>query len=1224
MGKILHTFPGPSFFILLVTLLGACNNTNDSAFPANESEYAQPITRPFKFSEPVPLQWKVVNDNVRISTPQKINFDAISSKPFDIGVTVPLKKPMEEKTFDWSSLPDTTFDLQSFPTQKLKFKTRLLPPPTVVKANWPQAKLDASRGIMDMNIGVGFPGGGRWVLQSRSGLMWIGTSKGLCLYDGATIEIYGAEQGLEDPYIWSLYEDRENRIWIGTASGNIFILDRKAGIIQQVIDSFPRGQGYFITGDADGDIWISRADQGVLIIDLKNQTVKRFSENEGLAQNMNFYIVPDKQGLIWLTTMKGVNIIDKRAKTNRHLSTKNGLASNVVFSLYLDKTENMWIGGNGGLQKLDKKKNTMSLLSTDQGLTGYEVISCIYEDSFGRMWLSTGVGTAFAFHKDLNLLEEFKLTTAVNVYTIVEDNQQQVWLTGDNGSFKVNMSLGRPGNFNKTHGLNDQSIWSTTPTGAGQVWISSRNGIDLYDSITNSLKHIGKENGLHFRGTTYLEKKGENEIIAFSSDQAEFNVINISTKTIQYVNPELKNTRIERVLPIGEDHYLLGTGRGGLFELKGKILKQITNLLSFKDFRIHSIMKGVADEFWIGCNGGGVCVFNPSTNTLKLLTTRQGLISDNVYTTLKTKKGHILIGTRAGIDWVDPALSTKTAFTVREGLGNNEVWTLNELEETIYVGTTTGLAIMKPYPTPQELKWKTFFYGRAQGLSALDFDNNSGSFTKGGQFWAGVENQILTIIDRPNFDSIPLVTQLTGIKILDKQQRFINQTVAQEKLNHVDTLWQPDGNGFFVNKQKAFDSVWVTNTKISWDSVDQYQLPVNLVLTYDQNYLSFTFTGNDLANPDKVKYRYILEGIDKNWSPISLNSFSENYRDLPPGKYTFKVASKGMNSVWSKPATFNFTITPPWWQSWWAYLGYGLLFIGAVRTYTSYRSKTLKAQNQLLEEKVASRTSALQKSLIDLQETQRQLIHSEKMASLGELTAGIAHEIQNPLNFVNNFSEINSELLGEMNAELDKGNLTTIKAIVQNIDENEKKIVYHGKRADAIVKSMLQHSRSSSGLKEATDINALADEYLRLAYHGLRAKDKTFNATTKTDFDERIGPINIVAQDMGRVILNLITNAFYATTERKKQQPDGYEPTVTVSTKRLGDKVLISVKDNGNGIPQHVLEKIFQPFFTTKPSGQGTGLGLSLSYDIVKAHGGALEVETMEGGGTEFIITVPG
>ena len=285
----------------------------------------------------------------------------------------------------------------------------------------------------------------------------------------------------------------------------------------------------------------------------------------------------------------------------------------------------------------------------------------------------------------------------------------------------------------------------------------------------------------------------------------------------------------------------------------------------------------------------------------------------------------------------------------------------------------------------------------------------------------------------------------------------------------------------------------------------------------------------------------------------------------------------------------------------------------------------------------------LQNTLNELKLTQEQLVQSEKMASLGELTAGIAHEIQNPLNFVNNFSEVNTELIDEMKLEIENGKLGEAKEIADDIKSNQAKITHHGKRAGEIVKGMLQHSRTSSGIKEPTDINALADEYLRLAYHGLRAKDKSFNATMITDFDETIGKINIIPQDIGRVILNLINNAFYAAPLPPQggfSDPDyKHVPTVWVSTKRInspsgsqaerregtefGGKVEIKVKDNGPGISQKILDKIFQPFFTTKPTGQGTGLGLSLSYDIVKAHGGELKVETKEGEGSEFIIQLP-
>ena len=330
--------------------------------------------------------------------------------------------------------------------------------------------------------------------------------------------------------------------------------------------------------------------------------------------------------------------------------------------------------------------------------------------------------------------------------------------------------------------------------------------------------------------------------------------------------------------------------------------------------------------------------------------------------------------------------------------------------------------------------------------------------------------------------------------------------------------------------------------------------------------------------------------------------------------------------------------------------GVGLLVLIALFLYRN--SKQKQKANTLLHEQKEKAEDAL----ILLKSTQSQLIHSEKMASLGELTAGIAHEIQNPLNFVNNFSEVSNELIDEMKDELEESSrqyavgsrqlgeekLNLAKEIAGDIRQNLEKINHHGKRADAIVKGMLQHSRSSNGVMEPTDISALADEYLRLSYHGLRAKDKSFNANFKTEFDASLPKIKIIPQDIGRVLLNLINNAFYAVQvetqnsaslhQTSQNQPD-YKPTVTVTTKNLGNIIEISVKDNGPGIPEEIKNKIFQPFFTTKPTGQGTGLGLSLSYDIVKAHGGEIKVLTKKNEclpaitsvqvGTEFIIQLP-
>jgi signal transduction histidine kinase len=396
-------------------------------------------------------------------------------------------------------------------------------------------------------------------------------------------------------------------------------------------------------------------------------------------------------------------------------------------------------------------------------------------------------------------------------------------------------------------------------------------------------------------------------------------------------------------------------------------------------------------------------------------------------------------------------------------------------------------------------------------------------------------------------------------------------------------------------------------------------------IKYWQKDVSFSFVGLHYSKPEDNQYSWKLENYDTKWTTPSKERHAA-YTNLSPGTYTFKVKASNADGVWNEEgASIIIVITPPWWFTWWAYLIYALiaLLIG-LRIHKSQKARTLRLAREKAQEKELEQAKEIEKAYTELKSTQTQLIQSEKMASLGELTAGIAHEIQNPLNFVNNFAEVNSELLDEMKEELDKGNLEEIKDLANDINENEKKIMFHGKRADSIVKGMLQHSRNSNDKKEPTNINALADEYFRLAYHGLRAKDKSFNATMHTDFDDTIGNINIIGQDIGRVVLNLITNAFYVVDEKKKSGIENYEPTVSVSTKKIGATTEIRITDNGDGIPKAILSKIFEPFFTTKPTGKGTGLGLSMSYEIItQGHGGELKVDTKKGEGTTFIIKLP-
>jgi signal transduction histidine kinase len=390
-----------------------------------------------------------------------------------------------------------------------------------------------------------------------------------------------------------------------------------------------------------------------------------------------------------------------------------------------------------------------------------------------------------------------------------------------------------------------------------------------------------------------------------------------------------------------------------------------------------------------------------------------------------------------------------------------------------------------------------------------------------------------------------------------------------------------------------------------------------IVLAHNQNTITLEFIALHYSNPLKNKFAYKLDNYDNGWRE-SNNIQSAYYPNLPPGEYVFRVKAANNNGVWNEEgAMLKIIINKPWWLTIWAFLVYGLVFAGLlVGAYRIFRHRIVLKEREMAREKELEQAKEIEKAYIKLKDTQAQLIQSEKMASLGELTAGIAHEIQNPLNFVNNFSEVSNELIDEMKEELSKGDIEEAIAISDDIKSNLEKIHHHGKRADAIVKGMLEHSRVNSGEKVLTDINALCEEYIRLSYHGLRAKDKSFNAAFETDFDPNLPKVKVVPQDIGRVLLNLINNAFQAAAEVEN-------PMVKVITVRTENGIQISISDNGPGIPDAIKDKIFQPFFTTKPTGQGTGLGLSLSYDIVKAHNGELTVVSKEGEGSGFFIQLP-
>ncbi len=658
----------------------------------------------------------------------------------------------------------------------------------------------------------------------------------------------------------------------------------------------------------------------------------------------------------------------------------------------------------------------------------------------------------------------------------------------------------------------------------------------------------------------------------------------------------LSNNYVDAILEDQDFNLWVGTETGGLNLLDrdtGKFThyrKNDKDPSSIGDDHVSVILEGEKNELWIGSGAkGGISHMDRKSGKFK-----HYLPELPVYDLFKDKSGIIWAGTRKGLYRYHKTLDDFYPLS-KDSAGidiNSFVMSIiADNEDNLWISTLTGIYKL----------------------------NNS----RDNLVHFGKESGVITTNQDRLFTAC-------GYKASDGKLFFLDSKGYY-------AFYPTEFNIPLDESPLYFTSFWLNNRSLVPDKKGPLKESLNdtkeILLDHDQNEFAFSFTSIDYrTSANKIMY-YQLENYDTDWREARVED-KVNYYRVPPGNYNFRIkAVNSRNGVWSEKS-IALIVTPPWWTTWWAYGLYFVLFAVAVYAMDRYKRKRLleKARAEAKEKELAQ-AKKIKKAYAELKATQSQLIQSEKMASLGELTAGIAHEIQNPLNFVNNFSEVNTELIEELEEERKKEirDFTNEDDLLNNIKENEQKIIHHGKRADAIVKGMLQHSQSTSGKKEPTDINALADEYLRLAYHGLRAKDKSFNATMKTDFDKTIGKINIIPQDIGRVVLNLITNAFYACTERsrsavnegKKLNQKDYEPTVTVTTKKEADKVIVSVKDNGNGIPKKVLDKIFQPFFTTKPTGQGTGLGLSLSYDIVKAHGGELKVKTKENEGTEFIIIIP-
>jgi signal transduction histidine kinase/ligand-binding sensor domain-containing protein len=1097
------------------------------------------------------------------------------------------------------------------------------------------------------------------ILEDHTGNIWITTSGGLTRYDGQNFTSFTEGNGLPYAIVWCLAEDKYNKLWIGTIKGlyrydpDLDSITNKGSIFAELVNKSvtclyidrsgniwmgtskgltvydPESQKIVLSDkdgfkgginsvyqDKSGKMWINEYPH-IVCYDFPSRTIiATYTVSQGLAGGSIPGILEDQSGNLWFATNNGVSCLEREPSGNGYqeiFSLKEMEFKDVRF-LLPDSAGNIWMGTNGnGVYRFDFSRQGVSKSFTtfneEQGL-GRNPESTLYEDKSGIIWfgLSRFNGTHLTFFSTKDFIWTWGF-----LLCILEDHTGKIWFGGGSifgfGVYDRNAGSGFESmtNYFTKQGLAGNVVWCATEDRKGHLWIGSEGGgASYFDGI---------------RFINYTVSQGfTNALIDDIQEDRAASVWFATTTGLYYFDPA------------GEGTYIRFSTSQGL-----------------SDNHVRSILEDRLGNLWFGSDRGLSFISLASLRKIK-----QYLAGNEGKNSVKNSP-----------EWQTVFKSGLfKSFTMDDGLPDNFIMNLAELPEgKIVMGSSTGLSLFTfPADTTGNFSslGKIEVFSSVNGFPVKDIyrGQNRLLVDSRGILWAGTSSQQTGVV---RFDYSSLVRRevkpiLNIRQVRIKEEPVPWHTLAEDfhKPEIRDLFFTP---GYISEEIHAFGRVLGDSARnaflkryngIRFSGIERfYPVPQNLKLAYKHNRIVIVYGADELARTQLMEYQYKLEGYDREWSPV-IKTTSATFGNMKEGKYTFLVKARytgpSVNGAdeWTQPVSYTFRVLPPWYRSWLAYLVYTALIVLIVWQIYRFQKERLlraereKAQTRELEHaheiekaqaKELEQAHEIEKAYHELKTTQTQLIYQEKMASLGELTAGIAHEIQNPLNFVNNFSEISSELIEEMNEELDKGDIQDARETSEKIRQNLGKINQHGKRADAIVKGMLQHSRTNTGQKEPTNINALADEYLRLAYHGMRAKEKIFNADFKIDFDPDLPKISVVPQEIGRVLLNLINNAFYAVDQRERNlagpDKETYKPVVIVSTKNLGNQIEISVKDNGAGIPEEIKNKIFQPFFTTKPTGQGTGLGLSLAYDMVKAHGGEIQFSSVQGEGSEFKIILP-
>ncbi len=1233
--------PKPFFYLpatigMAIFSLSSCKDKSSSV-PATPPPitYETPVSQPLTFVGTKKINWTALKSTVVHLRVEKFDMNKLPVQNYDSAGFKPYK-PVGETSVDFSALPQKNLDIDKLPSKPMQFKTFILPPPKVVKTGTPRLKTANDQLLFEFGGAEGLQGDiVTCLFKDKDGFLWIGTNLGIYRFDGENLLIY--IPGPIDLYVIDMLQDSTGRIWMTFLDNTIQILDPAAGLLKKGGKSlgYNGNNSMQMLKDYKQRIWMTTNYGGVDIINSATLRVQSLDKAHGLADTTADALTRDKDQNIWISTRSGgLNRVDLKNKKISYLNTSNGLKSNG--ELFCDKDNRIWLGQIGGMiSVLDLSKKTIQTI--DAAEFPKTVVFGISQDNKGRIWIDKNNDGLAIIDPQKGLIKQIKERNglALNFVTsIVHDNQEQNWVATVAG---LNM-IGDDRTVLRSIGRGPTT--TLTEDNHGIIWQGTNVGVNIIDRKNNTSRQLYAGHGI---GNDTVETIREIDGKVFICTNSGLDIIDSSRKTVTHLNTKngLNDNRVNAVTIDKAGRIWIGETADGMdiYDPKNGTIKRFGKDAGLGGKNVDDMIRDSQGRIWVALHKGGIAEIDPETLTIQFLDGNPA-INDVVGKVLMVDKNdNVLVGTDKGIFITDRKAKTLTMVAGKQGLIDDKITALTQRDNHVYASTNKGVSVItlpaEGIATKKPLNIESF------GAAYRIVKKNTGFFltdmiSADGSYWWGDEG--ITQLNLAKQDTERLSPFITGMTIMSEPAHFINK--ERFEANRSDTLWGA-GDIHYLKVQKPEHTGYETPGGVKWSGVyGPNNMPVDLHLAYDQNFLQFQYGSLDLSRNEPASYRYVLIGAEKQWNTITTDPFSKNYFNLKSGQYIFKVSRLNRNGLWSNSAQLSFTITPPWWFTWWALILYALLLSGIIYLFTYYRSLQLIKEKRVLEFEVHLRTQEvmqqkeeieaqrdnLEQAVKDLKLTQSQLVQSEKLASLGELTAGIAHEIQNPLNFVNNFAEVSVELVNELKEEhgKEKREPESELELLNNLEQNLEKITQHGKRADAIVKNMLQHSRNSNSERHLTDINALADEYFRLSYHGLRAKDKSFNSAMATHFDDSLPKINIVSQDIGRVLLNLYNNAFYAVTDKKKTAAADYRPEVSVTTSTTKDYVIVKVRDNGNGIPDSIRDKIMQPFFTTKPTGEGTGLGLSLSYDmVVKGHGGTINIDSKEGEYTEFTILLP-